>query len=140
MNIFPLLQSNSLEIRTSCNEVLVRLITNCIPDCIEKNNEIIIKLIELTMQGFTLNYRIAWKEVFKMLIAFFENLPFYIDPYFINALKLVDEMREKDNFDGKLEADQVIGAAIKVLGPGPILKILPLNLDLEKLKKYYFRI
>ncbi|KAG5513898.1 hypothetical protein PMAC_000520 [Pneumocystis sp. 'macacae'] len=134
MDIFPFLQSDSLEIRTSCNEVLLRLITNCIPSWIEKDNRVIVKLIELTMQGFTLNYRIAWKEIFKILIAFFENLPFYIDPYFINALKLVDEMRVKNNFDGKLEADQVVGAAIKAVGPKTILKILPLNLGLEDKK------
>ncbi|KAG5437502.1 hypothetical protein PCANB_000930 [Pneumocystis canis] len=130
MDLFPFLQSNSFEIRTACNEVLITLISNYIPNCI-KNDEIIIKLNETIMQGFTLAYRVAWKEIFKILIVFFEYLPSYIDPYFIDALKLINEMRERNNFNGKLEADQVIGAAIKTIGPKAVLKILPLKFNLE---------
>ncbi|KAG4305432.1 hypothetical protein PORY_000988 [Pneumocystis oryctolagi] len=135
IDIFPSLQSNSLEIRTSCSKVLIRLITNCIPSYIGENNEAVINLSKTTMQGFTLSYRIAWKEIFEILIAFFERLPFYIDPYFIDALKLIDKMRTKESFDGKLQADQVIGAAIKAIGPRTILEILPLDFNLESEKQ-----
>ncbi|KAG4302800.1 hypothetical protein PCK1_000960 [Pneumocystis canis] len=137
VDLFPFLQSDSFEIRTACNEVLITLISNYISNCVDEN-EIIIKLKETIMQGFTLSYRIAWKEIFKILIVFFEYLPSYIDPYFVDTLKLINEMREKSDFEGKLEADEVIGTAVKTIGPEAVLKILPLNFNLERLEYLLF--
>ncbi|KTW28517.1 hypothetical protein T552_01776 [Pneumocystis carinii B80] len=133
-NIFPFLKSDSFEIRISCSEILVKLIANCIPNDIGQDNEVVVELTKITMQGFTLNYRVAWKEIFKILIAFFKYLPSYIDPYFMDAIKLIGDMRERDEFNEKTEADKVIGFAVKAIGPKTILEILPLNLDQESEK------
>ncbi|EMR08896.1 hypothetical protein PNEG_02679 [Pneumocystis murina B123] len=134
MDIFPFLRSDSFEIRISCSEILVKLIASCIPNDIGQDNEIVVELTKITMQGFTLNYRVAWKEIFKILIAFFQHLPFYIDPYFMEAIKLIGDMRARDEFNEKIEADKVIGFAVKAIGPKAILEILPLNLDEESKK------
>lgn len=48
---------------------------------------------------------------------------------FIPCLKVVGEWRSDERFEMKQEADDVIGAAIKVLGPEAVLNFLPLNLD-----------
>lgn len=48
---------------------------------------------------------------------------------FIPCLKVVGEWRSDERFEMKQESDDVIGAAIKVLGPEVVLSFLPLNLD-----------
>ena len=46
----------------------------------------------------------------------------------LNILKAVGDLRSNDSFNGKKEADEVIGKAIRAIGPGPVLDTLPLNL------------
>ncbi|KZT59521.1 NUC173-domain-containing protein [Calocera cornea HHB12733] len=51
----------------------------------------------------------------------------------LGTVKLVGSMRTRKGFEHRERADDVLGMAIEVLGPEPVLKTLPLNLEPEKL-------
>ena len=42
---------------------------------------------------------------------------------------MIDSMRARDGFEGKAEAEAVIGAAVTGVGPAAVLKVIPLNLE-----------
>ena len=46
----------------------------------------------------------------------------------MNVTKTIGEIRENGSFRNKKEADEVIGKAIRAMGPEAVLSILPLNL------------
>ena len=84
---------------------------------------------EIAMQGLTARYQLAWQEVFRFIGALFLGLRDRADPLFLDAIKVVEGMRGTDGFEGKAEAEAVIGAAITGVGPAAVLKALPLNLE-----------
>jgi ribosomal RNA-processing protein 12 len=95
----------------------------------EIQDEAFQKISELAMQGLTTRYQLAWQEAFRFLGAIFLSVRQNADPLFLDTIKIVDAMRARDGFEGKSEAEAVIGAAITGVGPAAVLKIIPLNLD-----------
>lgn len=84
------------------------------------------------MLGLTTRYQLAWREVFRFLGALFLALRERANPLFLDAIKVVDGMRATEGFEGKAEAEAVIGAAVTGVGPEAVLKVLPLNLENER--------
>lgn len=84
---------------------------------------------EIAMQGLTTRYQLAWREIFRFIGALFLGLRDRADPLFLDAIKVIERMRGTGGFEGKAEADEVIGAAITGVGPAAVLKVLPLNLE-----------
>ena len=86
-------------------------------------------IAELAMQGLTTRYQLAWREVFRFVGATFLALRQKADPLFLDTIKIIEGMRARDRFEGKSEAEAVIGAAITGVGPAAVLKVIPLNLE-----------
>ena len=129
--IFPFLHAESQSTREAVGSTLVALTENCIS--VETSPEVLDEALqaisEITLQGLTMRYQLAWREVFRFTGALFLALKGNADPLFLDTIKIIDSMRAKDGFEGKLEAEAVIGAAVTGVGPAAVLKVIPLNLE-----------
>ena len=62
----------------------------------------------------------------------FEAFKWRSSPYLVNIVSTIGELRGNDSFQGKKEADEVLGRAVYAIGPAEILRILPLNIIEQK--------
>ncbi|KAK9366505.1 NUC173 domain-containing protein [Lipomyces kononenkoae] len=121
---------------TSASQCLIALASTCIPPkvLLEKpltnsTKRTLSNVSKSALSLLSVKYQTAWKEVFGILVALFDALDVAADPYLVDAVVTVGELREGEQFEGRTEADDVLSAAIRVLGPDKILEILPLNLE-----------
>lgn len=127
------LESPSENIRISASECLVSFLANCIPNQVilepsvydEKTLEKIIKTVEGL---FRVKFQAAWAETFNVVGAMFDCLRWRAHPYLLNVTKNIGDLRSSNSFAGKKEADEVLGKAIRAMGPEAVLGALPLNL------------
>ena len=127
------LASSSHNIRISASECLISFLVNCIPDNIilepsiydEKTLEKVTKSIAALLN---VKYQAAWMEVFHVLSTLLGALKWRSDPLAEDIVRAVGELRGNESFNGKKEADAVLGKAVEVMGPDTVLRILPLNL------------
>ncbi len=131
------LTSSSHNIRISASECLISFAANCVPKTVilepsiydEKTLE---KLGKAATNLLSVKYQAAWMEVFNVLSALFEALRWRSVPLLNDVIKTVGELRASDSFNGKKEADIVLGKAIQNMGPEAVLAVLPLNLAKPK--------
>ncbi|RDW90450.1 mRNA-binding protein RRP12 [Aspergillus mulundensis] len=131
------LASPSSNIRVSASECLVSFVANCIPANViiepsvydEKTLE---KLAKAAKDLLSVKYQAAWMEVFNVCAAMFESFKWQSSPFLDDVVRTVGELRSNEAFQGKKEADNVLGAAIEAMGPEAVLEILPLNLIEQK--------
>ncbi|KAL2832943.1 armadillo-type protein [Aspergillus cavernicola] len=131
------LASPSSNIRVSASECLVSFVANCIPNSViiepsvydEKTLE---KLAKATKDLLSVKYQAAWMEVFNVCAAMFESFKWRSSPFLDDIVRTVGELRSNESFQGKKEADNVLGAAVEAMGPAAVLEILPLNLIEQK--------
>jgi ribosomal RNA-processing protein 12 len=98
----------------------------------EIQDEALQAIAELAMQGLTTRYQLAWREVFRFIGAIFLALKQSADPLFLDTVKIIESMRSSEGFEGKSEAEAVIGAAVTGVGPAAVLKVIPLNLEKQR--------
>ncbi|GAP89024.1 putative ribosomal RNA-processing protein 12 [Rosellinia necatrix] len=131
--ISEFMDSSSHNIRVSASECLISFVANCIPDQVivepsiydEKTLE---KLARLAEGLISVKYQAAWMETFNVLGAIFDTLRWRADPIMRNVVRTIGEIRGNDSFVGKKQADEVLGRAIRAMGPEAVLSVLPLNL------------
>lgn len=127
------LESPADNIRISSSECLVSFLATCIPNQVilepsiydEKTLEKIVHVVEGL---FNLKYQAAWAETFNVVGAMFDCLRWRAHPYLLNVTKTIGDMRGSGSFTHKKEADEVLGKAIRAMGPEAVVNILPLNL------------
>lgn len=127
------LTSPSHNIRVSASECLISFFANCIPDRVISDpsvydEKILEQISERSLGLLAVKYQPAWMEVFTTLTALFDALRWRGDPFLLPIVKAIGELRSHDGFQGKKEADHVLGEAIRNLGPAAVLAVLPLNL------------
>jgi len=131
--ISSFLTSPSHNIRVSASECLISLLNTCIPNQVLLEPSITDDK-SLESIGRTLNellrvkYQTAWMEVFNVLAAAFHVLRWRSHPLLSNVVSSIGDLRGSDSFAGKKEADLVLSAALRAMGPENVLSILPLNL------------
>ena len=131
------LASSSYNIRESASQCLISFMANCVPDSVllepsVYDEKVLEKLAKAAIDLLSVKYQAAWKETFSVMGAMFDGLRWVSDPILVNIVKIIGELRGNDSFAGKKEADEVIGKAIRAMGPESVLKILPLNLAKPK--------
>ena len=131
--ISSFLASISHNIRISSSECLVSLLTNCVPtSAVIETSVYDEKVFERLSKGaidlLSVKYQAAWMEVFDVLSAMFHALKWRSAPLLYEVVRAVGELRGNDAFNGKREADVLLGAAIQAMGPAVVLDILPLNM------------
>lgn len=127
------LESPSENIRISASECLVSFLANCIPNQVilepsiydEKTLEKVVNVVEGLL---SVKYQAAWAETFSVVGAMFDCLRWRAHPYLLNVTKTVGDMRGSNSFAHNTEADEVLGKAIRAMGPEAVLGVLPLNL------------
>ncbi len=135
--ISAFLASSSHNIRVSASECLISFMANCVPDSVILepsiyDEKILAKLSKTAVDLFSVKYQAAWMETFNVMGAMFEGLRWQADPILADVVKTIGELRGNDSFTGKKEADEIIGKAIRAMGPENVLRILPLNLAKAK--------
>ncbi|KAK6360297.1 hypothetical protein TWF730_006444 [Orbilia blumenaviensis] len=133
VTISSFLESSALNIRSSASQCLIALTATCIPSDIlrkiGKKEDKILQAIAGTVTGLlSLRYQGAWKEVFDVYKALFERLRWKASLYLTDIVKAIGELRANEGFNGKKEADEVLVAAVRAMGPEDVLRVLPLNL------------
>ncbi|KAI1388856.1 NUC173-domain-containing protein [Hypoxylon trugodes] len=127
------LESSSHNIRISASECLISFMVNCIPEqvIVEPSiydEKVLEKVAKIAENLLSVKYQAAWMETFNVLGATFDVLRWRADPMMLNVVRTVGELRGNDSFMGKKEADEVLGKAIRAIGPESVLSVLPLNL------------
>ena len=127
------LSSPSYNIRVSASEGLNSFLHTCIPDSVLleasiMDDKALESIGQVLRDLLNVKYQMAWMEVFNVLVAAFEVLRWRASPLLDDIVKMVGDLRSDDSFAGKKEADTVLSAAIKSMGPERVLSILPLNL------------
>jgi ribosomal RNA-processing protein 12 len=131
------LASSSHNIRVSASECLISFMANCIPDSVlfepsVFDEKILEKLAKAAVELLSVKYQAAWRETFNVMGAMFDGLRWRADPILADVVKIIGELRGNDSFTGKKEADEIIGKAIRAMGPESVLRILSLNLLKQK--------
>ena len=131
--IASFLTSSSHNIRVSASECLISFFVNCIPESIILEpsiyDEKVLEQLGRKATGLlAVKFQGAWMEVFNTLSSLFDALNFRGDPYLIDIVKAIGELRGNESFHGKNEADAVLGHAIRNTGPEAVLRVLPHNL------------
>ncbi|KXJ97145.1 NUC173 domain-domain-containing protein [Microdochium bolleyi] len=132
--IASFMESSSHNIRVSASECLISFMATCIPDqvILEPSiyDEKVLDKIAKVAEGFlSVKFQAAWMETFNVLGAMFDALRWRANPMLLNVARNVGDIRGNDSFMGKKEADEVIGKAIRAMGPEAVLQVLPLNLS-----------
>ncbi|KAL8701604.1 MAG: hypothetical protein Q9224_000424, partial [Gallowayella concinna] len=127
------LSSAAHDIRVSASECLISFLVNCVPESVIAEPSIfdettLEKLAHLATDLLSVKYQAAWMEVFNVEAAFFEALRWRAVTLARNIITTIGELRASESFNGKKEADVVLGKAIQSMGPEAVLEILPLNL------------
>lgn len=131
--ISDFLASSFHNIRVSASECLISFLFNCIPKTVilepsaidEKNLE---KIVTVGTDMLSIRYQASWMEVFNVLSAIFETLKWRCVNLTNDIITLIDDLRSNPSFNGKKEADTVLGKAVEAIGPNALLTVLPLNL------------
>ncbi|KIW87002.1 uncharacterized protein Z519_12467 [Cladophialophora bantiana CBS 173.52] len=131
--VTPFLTSSSHNIRVSASECLISFLANCVPDSVISNpsiydEKLLEQLSKKALDLLSVKYQTAWMEVFSTLSAIFDVLRWRGDPVLLPIVKAIGELRSHEGFQGKKEADAVLGHAIRNVGPGAVLSVLPHNL------------
>ncbi|KAF3933380.1 hypothetical protein ABW19_dt0205693 [Dactylella cylindrospora] len=133
VTISSFLESPSYNIRSSASQCLIALTSTCIPNDIllritKKQNKVLEEVSETVTGLLSVRYQGAWKEVFDIYRALFAKLRWKADIYLLDVVQSVGELRATEGFTGKKEADEVLVAAVRAMGPESALQVLPLNL------------
>lgn len=131
------LSSSSHNIRVSSSECLISFLANCVPDsAIVKpsiyDKKTIEKLAKIATGLLSVKYQASWVEVFNVLGTMFDVFKWRSAPSLNDVIKTVGELRSNESFQGRKEADHVLGAAVAAIGPEAVLAILPLNITNQK--------
>ncbi|KAH8678047.1 NUC173 domain-containing protein [Xylariales sp. PMI_506] len=131
--IASFMESSSHNIRVSASECLISFAATCIPTQVILepsiyDEKILDKLAKIAEGLLSVKYQAAWMETFNVLGALFDALRWRANPMLLNVVKNVGDIRGNDSFMGKKEADEVLGKAIRAIGPEAVLSVLPLNL------------
>ncbi|RKF77271.1 Ribosomal RNA-processing protein 12 [Golovinomyces cichoracearum] len=131
------LSSSSHDIRVSASECLISFMENCVPESVIQepsiyDEKIFEKIGKAALDLLSVKYQAAWPQTFSVIGSIFKSLRHRAESVLLDALKLIGDLRENNSFNGKKEADEVIGNAIQAVGPEVVLNILPLNLTNHK--------
>lgn len=127
------MESPAENIRISASECLVSFMVNCVPHRVLLEPSIFDQKIleKVARQAETLlsvQYQAAWLETFNVLGAMFDALRWAANPVMLNITKIIGEIRGNESFRSKKKADEVLGKAVRAMGPQAVLSVLPLNL------------
>ncbi|KAJ2489518.1 pre-rRNA processing protein [Coemansia sp. RSA 2050] len=131
--IIPDIELGKPSTREAATQCIWATIRECIPDDM-LGSAGIGQIIKTLASGLSYRYRESWALVFLLIAALFQRLSKFAHPSMDGILTEVANMRMESEFELKNEADAVLGAAVRAIGPQAFLEVLPLNLSGEPRK------
>lgn len=136
--IAEFLASSSQNIRVLASECLISFLISCIPNrtILEPSvydEKVFDHLARVATSLLSSSYYAGWTEVFNVISTIFQTLKWRSSVRMNQVISIVGELRKAESFQGKKEADSVLGKAVEAIGPGAVLDILPLNLAKTRL-------
>ncbi|KAJ2335253.1 pre-rRNA processing protein, partial [Coemansia sp. RSA 2681] len=128
--IIPDIELGKPTTREAATQCIWATIRECIPDSM-LGSAGVGQLIKTLASGLSYRYRESWALVFLLIAALFQRLNKFAHPSMDGVLTEVANMRMETEFELKNEADAVLGAAVRAIGPQAFLEVLPLNLGGE---------
>ncbi|KAJ2763950.1 pre-rRNA processing protein, partial [Coemansia nantahalensis] len=125
--ILPDIELGKPSTRDAAARCIWALIRECIPDEALASGGMQ-QLVATLATGLSYRYRESWALVFLLIAALAQRLGAHARPGMDAILAEVAGMRMEADFQFKDEADAVLGAAIRAVGPQAFLEVLPLNL------------
>ncbi|PIA19186.1 NUC173-domain-containing protein, partial [Coemansia reversa NRRL 1564] len=126
--VLPDIEMGKPSTREAATRCIWALIRECIPDGLLES-EGVDRVAKVLSSGLSYRYRESWALVFLLLAAMFQRLGAAAHQHMDGIAVEVANMRAESDFPFKDEADAVLGAALRAVGPQVFLKILPLNVD-----------
>ncbi|KAJ2517545.1 pre-rRNA processing protein [Coemansia sp. RSA 1939] len=126
--LLPDIELGKQSIKETATQCIWALIRDCIPAS-KLGAEGINQIVKSLTSGLSYRYRESWALVFLLIAALFQRLGSYAHPSMDALLVEIASMRMEPEFQFKNEADAVLGAAIRAIGPQVFLEVLPLNLN-----------
>ncbi|KAI9294395.1 NUC173-domain-containing protein [Neoconidiobolus thromboides FSU 785] len=91
--------------------------------------DIVQNLFEFVQGALSYRFRNSWGSILTILESLYSVFGRNHPELLTSSLRILDSMRNEDNFEFKIELQNTIGAAIYKMGPKRFLSILPLNLE-----------
>ncbi|KAJ2891474.1 pre-rRNA processing protein, partial [Coemansia aciculifera] len=131
--IIPDIELGKPSTREAATHCIWATMRECIPDSM-LGSAGIGQIIKTLTAGLSYRFRESWALVFLLIAALFQRLDKFAHPSMDGILTEIANMRMETEFELKNEADAVLGAAVRAIGPQAFLEVLPLNLggDLRK--------
>ncbi|KAJ2782826.1 pre-rRNA processing protein, partial [Coemansia javaensis] len=126
--VLPDVELGKQSTRDAATRCVWALIRECIPDS-ALGSAGIQQIVKALGGGLSYRYRESWALVFLLVAALLQRLGPSARPSMDGLVAEVAAMRMEPEFQFKDEADAVLGAAIRAVGPEAFLELLPLNLD-----------
>ncbi|KAJ1902359.1 pre-rRNA processing protein [Kickxella alabastrina] len=131
--MFPDIEMGKQSTREVATQCIWAMMRECIPDS-KLGSAGVAKIVKTISTGLSYRYRESWTLVFLLIAALFQRLGKFAHPAMDAVLTEVANMRMEPDFELKNEADAVLGAAVRAVGPQAFLEVLPLNLDADQRK------
>lgn len=139
----PFFASESSDIFISASQCIISIFTESILDdflllptkdngitgeIYEEVDDVITQISDILADLLTVKYRQATKEILEVIQVAFNKFRIRSNPDFLKLLEIIGQWRTNEDFEFKVEAENVIASAITELGPEVVLSTLPLNL------------
>ncbi|KAJ1724629.1 pre-rRNA processing protein [Coemansia erecta] len=131
--IFPDIELGKPSTREVATQCVWAMIRECIPDS-KLESPSVLRIIKSLTQGLSYRYRESWTLVLLLVAAMFQRLGRHSHPSMDALMTEIANMRMEPEFELKNEADAVLGAAVRAMGPEAFLSVLPLNLNADQNK------
>lgn len=123
------LDSESDSVRVSASQCLVALCSSINPESLADGDKWIAKLAEMATLLLNVQTKTSLVDATNVVAALLDAVRWKADPFLIEAIELIGNLRTEESFVNGIPAlDNALGAAIRSVGPGTVLRILPLNL------------
>ncbi|KAJ1953693.1 pre-rRNA processing protein [Linderina pennispora] len=129
--ILPDIELGKPSTREAATQCIWALLRECIPDSMLESPEVE-RIVKILSSGVSYRYRESWTLMFLLLAALFQRLGSVAHPVMDSILLEISNMRMEPEFELKSEADAVLGAAVRAIGPAAFLQVLPLNLTADQ--------
>ncbi|KAJ1799609.1 pre-rRNA processing protein [Coemansia sp. RSA 2399] len=126
--VLPDIELGKQSTKEAATQCIWAMIRDCIPTSM-LGSDGIGHIVKTLTSGLSYRYRESWALVFLLIAALFQRLGSFAHPSMDALMVEVANMRMEPEFQLKNEADAVLGAALRAVGPKVFLRILPLNID-----------
>ncbi|KAJ2725484.1 pre-rRNA processing protein [Coemansia sp. Benny D115] len=131
--VFPDIELGKQSTREVATQCIWAMIRECIPDD-KLESDGVAKIVKSLTAGLSYRYRESWTLIMLLIAAMFQRLGKRAHPVMDSLLVEISNMRMEPEFELKNEADAVLGAAVRAIGPQLFLEVLPLNLSTTQRK------